>query len=83
MALHEMEVKEAGGKPVYFSISFYTKSGEVKFIQRAQLCGWINDMGENRVRNLQEYDIHGLPKGHPVAVSIDLIRTFNEQKVLI
>ena len=23
MALKEMEIKEAGGKPVYFSISFY------------------------------------------------------------
>lgn len=78
-----MEVKEAGGKPVFFSISFYTKSGEVKFIQRAQLCGWKNDMGANRVRNIQEFNIHGLPVGHAVAVNIDLIRTFNEQRVTL
>lgn len=83
MALAEMEVKEAGGRPVFFSVSFYTKAGEVRFIQRAQLCGWKNDMGANRIRNIQEYDIHGFPVGHAVAVSIDLLRTFNEQKVIL
>ena len=81
MALKEMETKDAGGKPVYFSISFYTRGGEVRFVQRAQTCGLKMDMTENRMRGIQEYDIHGLPVGHPIPVRIDFIRTFNEQRV--
>lgn len=83
MALKEMEIKEADGHPVFFSISFYTKKGEVKFIQRAQTCGLKMDMTENRMRGIQEYDIHGMPVGHPVPVRIDFIRTFNEQRVIL
>lgn len=83
MALKEMETKEAAGRPVYFSISFYTKSGEVRYIQRAQACGLKMDMAANRMRGVQEYDIHGMPKGHPVPVRIDFIRTFNEQRVIL
>ena len=83
MALKEMEIKEAGGKPVYFSISFYTRNGEVRFVQRAQTCGLKMDMKANRMRGIQEHDIHGLPIGHPIPVRIDFIRTFNEQRVTL
>ena len=83
MALKEMEIKEAGGRPPYFSISFYTRKGEVKHVQRAQTCGLKMDMTANRMRGIQEYDIHGMPVGHPIPVRIDFIRTFNEQRVIL
>jgi hypothetical protein len=60
MALKEMEIKDAGGKPVYFSISFYTRNGEVRFVQRAQTCGLKMDMKANRMRGIQEHDIQFL-----------------------
>ena len=60
MALKEMEIKDADGKPVYFSISFYTRNGEVRFVQRAQTCGLKMDMKANRMRGIQEHDIQFL-----------------------
>lgn len=71
------------GEPVFFSISFYTRNGEVKFVQRAQTCGLKMDMKANRMRGIQEHGIHGLPVGHPIPVRIDFIRTFNEQRVTL
>ena len=83
MALLEMEVREAGGRPVYFSVSFYTASGHVRVMPLAQTCGWRNNLSAARIRNFQEYDALGLPVGRPVAVSIDLLRTFNNKRIII
>ena len=78
-ALKLMEIKE--GKDQYFAIQFYTKSGEVKTINRARCCGLPYSMSENRMRGIQEVDALGNAVGHVIPVSIDNIRTFNGERI--
>lgn len=83
-ALREMEVHEDQyGRPVFFSVEFYTRKGEVVHYSRAYSCGLRANMKQARVRGLQQCDSAGNKIGHPVTVSIDNIRMFNNCKVVI
>lgn len=78
-ALKQMEIKD--GKDQYFSIQFYTKSGEVKTLPRARACGLPFSMTENRMRGVQEVDALGNAVGHVIPISIDNIRMFNGERI--
>lgn len=81
-ALREMETREDQyGKRVLFSVEFYTKEGEVVYFSHAFTCGLRANMKNNRLRGIQQCDSAGNRIGHPVAVSIDNLRTFNGNKV--
>ena len=83
-ALKEMENRETTkGKPNYFSIQFYKKDGELVCINRAQVTGLRVNMTTNRMRGIRAFDTDGKPIGHIYPVSIDNIRTFNHQQVII
>ena len=82
--LKEMEIREAAnGKPLYFSIQFYKKNGELVFLNRAKITGLRMNMQTNRTRGVQQCDQDGNPIGHIYPVSIDNIREFNSVKVQI
>lgn len=79
-----MEVREDKfGRPVLFSIEFYTKKGEVVHFSFAFSCGLKVCMKNARVRGIQQCDAAGNKIGHPVTVSIDNIRMFNSLKVTL
>lgn len=83
-ALREMEVREDQyGKRVLYSIQFYTKHGEVVYFGHAYTCGLNANMKANRLRGVQQCDAAGNKIGHVVPVSIDNIRMFNGQKVVL
>lgn len=83
-ALREMEIRETEkGKPNYFSIQFYKKDGEMVTVPHAQVTGLRANMTANRMRGIRPFDADGNPTGHIYPVSIDNIRTFNEQQVVI
>ena len=83
-ALRQMEVREDQyGRRVLFSIQFYTKEGEVVSMSHAYSCGLRSDMKSNRLRGIQQCDAAGNAIGHVVAMSIDNIRMFNNQKVVL
>jgi hypothetical protein len=83
-ALRQMETRETSqGKPNYFSIQFYKKDGELVSINRAKVTGLKADMTANRLRGIQAVDADGKPIGHIYPVSIDNIRMFNDQQVVI
>jgi len=83
-ALRQMETREATqGKPNYFSIQFYKKDGELVSLIRAKVTGLRADMKANRLRGIQAVDESGNPIGHIYPISIDNIRTFNSQQVVI
>lgn len=83
-ALRQMEVREdAYCKRVLFSIQFYTKAGEVQSMSHAYTCGLKVSLKNNRLRGIQQCDQMGNKIGHPVAVSIDNIRMFNNMKVVL
>jgi len=83
-ALRQMEIRETSqGKPNYFSIQFYKKDGELVSLLRAKVTGLRADMTANRLRGIQAVDESGNPVGHIYSVSIDNIRTLNNQQVVI
>ena len=83
-ALRAMEQREdAYGKRVLFCIQFYNKSGEVQSMSHAYTCGLKVSLKDNRLRGVQQCDKAGNKIGHPVAVSIDNIRMFNNLKVIL
>jgi len=83
-ALREMETRETSkGKPSYFSIQFYKKNGELVSINRAQVTGLRMNMTANRMRGIRAFDANGKPIGHIYPVSIDNIRMYNDQQVVI
>jgi len=83
-ALRQMEIRETTkGKPNYFAIQFYKKDGEMVTVLRAQVTGLRADMTKNRMRGIRAFDADGSPIGHIYPVSIDNIRTFNNQQVVI
>ena len=82
--LREMEIREDQyGKPVLFSIEFYTKEGEMVYFSHARSCGLRQNMKKNRLRGVQQCDSAGNKIGNAVAVSIDNIRSFNKVKVVL
>ena len=83
-ALRQMETREAqNGSPRYFSIQFYKKNGEMVSLARARVTGLRADMKKERLRGIQAVDKEGNPISHIYPVSIDNIRTYNEQQVVI
>jgi hypothetical protein len=79
-----METRETTkGKSNYFSIQFYKKDGELVTIPRAQVTGLRVNMTANRMRGIRAFDADGKAIGHIYPVSIDNIRTFNGQQVVI
>jgi len=83
-ALRQMETRETTkGKPNYFSIQFYKKDGELVSLIRAQVTGLRVNMTTNRMRGIRAFDADSKPIGHIYPVSIDNIRTFNDQQVVI
>lgn len=83
-ALREMEIREDQyGHRVLFSLEFYTKEGEVVYFSHAFTCGLRANMKDNRLRGVQQCDSAGNKIGHPVPVSIDNLRMFNGQKVVL
>ena len=83
-ALREMETREkANGKASHFSVQFYLKNGVLVSFGRAVMRGLKADMKQNRLRGIQPVDSKGEPIGHIHAVSIDNIREFNGQQVVI
>lgn len=82
--LNEIEVPETSkGKPKFFSIQFYTDSGELVFVNRAKVCGLRMNMKSARRRGIQPVDVSGNPIGHIYPLCIDNIREFNGQRVKI
>lgn len=82
--LNEMEIREDQyGKRVLFSLEFYTKDGEVVYLSHAYSCGLKAEMKKNRIRGVQQCDSAGNKIGHVYVVSIDNIRMFNGQKVVL
>lgn len=82
--LKEMDLREtANGKPLFFSIQFYKKNGELVILNRAKSCGLNGSMKKNRNRGVQPVDGKGNPIGHVYPVSIDNIREFNGKRVTI
>jgi hypothetical protein len=83
-ALRQMETRETTqGKPNYFSIQFYKKDGELVSLNHAKVTGLRANMTANRLRGVQAIDADGNPIGHIYPVSIDNIRIFNSQQVVI
>jgi len=85
-ALREMEVKEdAFGREVPFALEFYTKDGEVRYYPRCRMVGTRKGVNQTtaRVRNIQELDALGAPSGRPTMISIDLMRSFNGEQVVL
>ena len=83
-ALREMETREkANGKASLFSLQFYLKNGELVSFPRAVMRGLKADMKRNRLRGILPVDSEGNPIGHIHAVSIDNLREFNGQQVVI
>jgi hypothetical protein len=83
-ALRQMETRETTqGKPNYFAIQFYKKNGELVALNRAKVTGLRADMTANRLRGIQAVDTENKPIGHIYPVSIDNIRTLNDQQVVI
>lgn len=82
--LREMETREdAYGHRVLYSIQFYNKQGEVVFFRHAYTCGLRANMRSSRLRGVQPCDAAGNKTGHVYPVSIDNIRMFNNQKVVL
>jgi hypothetical protein len=82
--LNEMDIKETPDhRPIYFSISFYTATGELVFLPRAQCVGLRFNMNKNRFRGVQAFDKSGTRHGHVYPVCIDNIREFNNKRVVI
>jgi hypothetical protein len=83
-ALRQMETRETTeGKPNYFAIQFYKQDGELVSIIRAKTTGLRANMTANRLRGIQAVDETGNPIGHIYSISIDNIRMFNFQQVVI
>lgn len=83
-ALREMEIREDQyGKRVLYSIQFYLRNGEVVHFSNAYTCGLSANMKANRLRGIQQCDHAGNKIGHPISVSIDNLRMFNNQKVVL
>ncbi len=83
-ALRQMEVREDQfGHRVLFSIQFYNNRGEVVSMSHAYTCGLKVSLKDNRLRGLQQTDAAGNKIGHVVPLSIDNIRMFNNQKVVL
>lgn len=79
-----MEVREDQyGKRVLFSIQFYNKKGEVVTMSHAYTCGLRANLKNARLRGIQQCDKAGNKIGHPVPVSIDNLRMFNSQIVVL
>lgn len=83
-AVKQMERREDQyGKRVLFSIQFYNKDGEVVTMSHAFSCGLRQNLKDNRLRGVQQCDAAGNKIGHPVPVSIDNLRIFNNQVVVL
>lgn len=83
-AVREMEIREDQyGKRVLYSVQFYTKEGVVVYYSHAYTTGLRMNMKENRMRGIQQCDQAGNKIGHPVAVSIDNLRMFNNKIVVL
>lgn len=83
-AVRQMEVREDQyGRRVLYSIQFWNKRGEVVTMSHAYTCGLRADMKSNRLRGVQQCDAAGNKIGHVVPVSIDNIRMFNGQRVVL
>ena len=83
-ALRQMELREDSyGRRVLFSIQFYASDGEVVSMSHAFTCGLRVSLKNNRLRGVQQCDHLGNKIGHPVPVSIDNIRMFNNQIVVL
>jgi len=82
--VRQMETREDQyGRRVLFSIQFYTKEGEVVSMSHAYTCGLRVSMKSNRLRGVQQCDSAGNKIGHVVPVSIDNLRMFNNQIVVL
>lgn len=83
-ALRIMELTENGkGKAFGFSIEWYMKNGEVRYLSRARCCGTKQDINQKnaRVRNIVEIDKEGFQIGRPTLVSIDRLRRLNGSRI--
>jgi len=81
-ALREMDIREtADGKPVYFSMKFVKRSGELVYVHRGVSTGLRINLKENRMRGVLAVDANGDGIGHPTPVRIDLIVEFNGVRV--
>ncbi|MDD4847309.1 MAG: hypothetical protein PHR53_00890 [Bacteroidales bacterium] len=83
-ALREMELHEtANGKLALFSISFYKQNGEIVSLPYARTAGLRANQKTNRMRGVQAVEKNGNAIGHIYPVSIDNIRTYNHQQVVL
>ena len=83
-ALRQMEIREDQyGHRVMYSLQFYNRKGEVVSMSHAYTCGLRANMGCGRLRGVQQCDASGNRIGHVVPVSIDNLRMFNNQIVVL
>jgi hypothetical protein len=83
-ALREMDIREdTFGHRRSYSITFVTKSGELKSFSNATSCGLRMDMKSNRMRGVQQLDLSGNKIGTPIAVSIDAMVSYNNRIIVL
>ena len=83
-ALRQMELREdENGKRIYYAIQFFDKNGNCIYFSRAYTCGLRCDMKKNRMRGIQQVDAAGNKINHIVPVSIDYLREFNHQRIVL
>lgn len=70
-------------KRVLYSLQFYKKNGEVVTMSHAYTTGLRANMKKERLRGVQQCDAAGNKIGHVVPVSIDNLRMFNKQIVVL
>jgi hypothetical protein len=82
LALKEYEIKETpSGKPLYFSVKFVKKNGELVFIPRAVAAGLRFSMSDNRMRGVLPVDNQGNSMGHVTPLHIDGLIEWNGKKI--
>lgn len=82
LALKEMDIKESpDGRPVFFSVKFVKKNGELVFVPKATSAGLRFDMKTNMMRGILPVDSNGHPAGHVTPVHIDGFIEYNGKKI--
>jgi hypothetical protein len=82
--LKEMDIRWLpDGRRNIISIKYVDKSGKLRFIPQAYVCGLPYNVKKNRQRGIQPCDCKGYPEGHVYPVCIDLVTMYNKMEVVL
>ena len=70
------DTDEARREDRYFSIGFYTQSGEYRYVAKAKRVGVKQHQRKFDYIGIQAFDFQGLPLGHPTPVFIYAIKNY-------